>query len=376
MSARNAVTIRAADVVLTVVLTALGVVLMVEDVTDRHADVRTDSHSWWMLPVFLVAVVPVLWWRRGLLIVAGLAATVMGVHVLAFGWTVRCGAGLPLAFVLAYLVGMRDEWRRGLVGLAVVEVLTALVLLRDSAAGPTLIPIAALLTAAAWAIGGVVRQRIGLAGQLRERNAELAQLRDARAAVDVSTDRARMSAELDTLLDERLQHLLHAAATPTDGDPEKAGALLATIEDESRRVLGQMREIVGVLRGGEVALAPAPSVAHLEALLSRRSSVDARLAVAGDPRSLPASVELSAYRVVEHLLGVLADEPDARIDVAMDFAPDALEITVTGPVHRGADVRAAVARARERVRLQHGTLTVKVARGRARALAHLPVQPV
>jgi signal transduction histidine kinase len=121
-----------------------------------------------------------------------------------------------------------------------------------------------------------------------------------------------------------------------------------------------------------VALSPAPSVAHLDALLARRSHADARLAVSGDPRALPASVELSAYRVVEHLLGVLADEPETRIDVLMRFEDDALEITVTGPVLRGADVRGTVARARERVRLQQGSLNVKVARGRARAVAQMP----
>jgi signal transduction histidine kinase len=367
--------LRFSDVVLTLVLLLLGAVLMVDDVTSHGAHTRHDSHSWWMLPVFLAAVVPVLWWRRNLVVAAGVAAAVMAAHVLLFGWNVRCGAGLPLAFVLAWLAGVRDDWRRALPALALAEVLTVFVLLQDSAAGPSLIPVAALLTAGAGAIGHVVRQRIAMADELRRRNEELSRLRDARAAVDVSSDRARMSAELDTLLDERLEHLSRAATTPIDGDPDHMAQLLAGIEADSRRVLEQMRTIVGTLRGGEVALAPAPSVAHLEALLSRRSQADARLVVAGDPRSLPASVELSAYRVVEHVLGVLDDVPEARIDVAMRFSPAALEITVAGPVHRGADVRAAVARARERVRLQHGSLTVKITRGQARVLAHLPVQP-
>lgn len=374
MREQNPTAVRPVDGILTSILLALGALLMIEDIRSTDWHTRVDSHSWWVLPVYLAAVVPVLFWRRGIVVAAGLTTVVMAVHVLAFGVMVRCGAGLPLAFVLGYLVGTRDEWRRTLPGLLVVEVLTAVVLVRDAAAGPGLIPVAALLTAGAWGVGGVVRQRVGLAEQLRHRNEQLRRLRDARATLDLSSDRLRMSAQLDALLDERLQHLSLAATTPTDGDAARTGALLATIEADSRRVLEQMRDIVGVLRGGEVMLAPAPSVAHLEALLSRRSRADARLAVVGDPRSLPASVELSAYRVVEHLLGVLDDEPDTRIDVGMRFAPDALEITVSGPVHRGADLRAAIARARERARLQHGTLTVKVTRGRARVCAHLPVQ--
>ena len=67
--------------------------------------------------------------------------------------------------------------------------------------------------------------------------------------------------------------------------------------------------IVGLLRGGEVALAPAPTVEHLDALLARHRSPLSRLTVSGEPRALPATVELSAYRIVEYLVGALTDQP-------------------------------------------------------------------
>ena len=148
---------------------------------------------------------------------------------------------------------------------------------------------------------------------------------------------------------------------------------MAGIEAESRQTLSEMRDIVGVLRGGEPSLAPAPSVAHLDALLARNGRSDARLVVSGSPRALPASVELSAYRIVEHLLGVLGDDSAGPVEVHVAFEDDALELRVSGPVHRGADVRGAVARARERARLQEGTLNFKLARGRARAVAQVPL---
>ena len=134
-----------------------------------------------------------------------------------------------------------------------------------------------------------------------------------------------------------------------------------------------MREIVGLLRGGEVALAPAPTVAHLDALLARHRSPHPSLTVTGDPRSLPATVELSAYRIVEYLVTALAERTGDRIEVAVRFEDEALEIQVKGPVDRSADVKAAVARAKERARLLGGSVTVKVARGRAGAVAQLPV---
>ncbi len=373
MRARAAEGIRPVDVVLTLVLGALGAFVMIENVNEFGSAIRIDSHSWWMVPVFLLAVLPVLWWRRDPLVVAAAAAVVMGVHVLAFGWLARCGGGLPLTWVLAYLVGSRDELRRSAWGLLAVEVLGVAVLIRDSAAGPGLIPVVVPMTAGIWGIGRVARQRSVLAEELEARNEELGRLRDAGAALEVTGDRARLSAELDALLDARLAQLSLDADGSRGTDPETTRRQLATIEEDSRRILGEMREIVGVLRGGEVALTPAPSVAHLDALLARRSHADARLVVSGDPRALPASVELSAYRVVEHLMGVLTDEPDARIEVAMRFEDAALEITVAGQVVRGADVRGAVARARERVRLQQGTLSVKIVRGRARAVALMPV---
>ena len=202
-------------------------------------------------------------------------------------------------------------------------------------------------------------------------------LRDLRAEVEVTDDRARMSAELDSLLHERLGQLSRAASTSSEAmDADAARALMAGIEAESRQTLSEMRDIVGVLRGGEPSLAPAPSVAHLDALLARNGRSDTRLVVSGSPRALPASVELSAYRIVEHLLGVLGDESAGPVEVHVAFEDDALELRVSGPVHRGADVRGAVARARERARLQEGTLNVKVARGRARAVALVPLVAV
>ena len=134
-----------------------------------------------------------------------------------------------------------------------------------------------------------------------------------------------------------------------------------------------MREIVGLLRGGDVALAPAPTVAHLDALLARHIQADSRLTVAGDPRSLPATVELSAYRIVEHLVNVLADQPTSHIEVDVRFEDDALDIRVNGPVDRSADIKAAVARAKERAKFLGGSLVVKVSRGPASAVAQLPI---
>ena len=89
--------------------------------------------------------------------------------------------------------------------------------------------------------------------------------------------------------------------------------------------------------------------------------------VVGAPRSLPAAVELSAYRIIEHLVNVLGDQPNCRIEVAVRFDGDALEIRVDGPVDRTADLKAAVARAKERATFLGGSFDVEVSRGQAEA---------
>jgi signal transduction histidine kinase len=364
--------IRRVDLAVTGALAGLALLLMVDNVTAHDPATRIDSRSAWIVPVFVLAVVPVLWWRRNLLAVLALSAAAMTVHDVLFGHLVRCGAGVPLAFVLAFLAGLGYERRRSLIGFGLVAALTAAVLAVDSAAGPELIPLALLVAGVVWGIGRLARSRSLLADELRHRSEELKTLRDRRAALEVADDRARVSRQLEVVLDDRLGRLEAAAdAAAEASDPELARSTLVTLEEDSRRALDDMRQVVGVLRGGEVSLAPTPSVAQLDALLARLGR--GRLAVRGDPRLLPASVELSAYRIVEHLVPVLTGDAGEPVAVLIGFDDQALEIEVTGRVGRGAELRAAAGRARERARLHAGSLDVKVARGHALVVAHLPV---
>ena len=372
---RRRTCIRPVDVVLAGVLGVLAAVLAVANI-ETIDPMQAGSHSWLQLPVFVAATLPVLWWRRSLIGAVLVSSMLMLVHLFAFGHLVRCGAGLPQVFVFAFLCGMasRPRWER-LIAFLLSVVLAAIVLIWDTAAGPGILPVVVLLQAGLYGIGRVLAHRDLMAGELSRRNADLQVLRDERAALEVNDDRAQLSVRLETLLDQRLSRLEAAADQGSVvTDPAEQRTLLIELEQDSRQTLEDMRQIVGHLRGGEVALAPAPSVAHLDALLARHVQGSSRLQVGGDPRVLPASVELSAYRIVEHLVTALADKPSAQVAVTVNFSDDALEIVVAGPVPRGTDLRGAVARARERALLHAGSLDFKVSRGRARMLAYLPVR--
>ena len=376
--------IRPVDWALAAALTALGVWLMVENVLIHDDEITssvadgtmvhaTTSHAWAMLPVFVLAMIPVLWWRRDLVAVTAIAVTVMVGHDLLFGWVTRCGAGLPLAFVLAYLGAVFLERRRAGIVLVLATVLTAAVLVVDATTGFGAFVLALPIVLLVFVIGRAVRHRTAMGAELEAHTAELRALRDERVALEVASDRVRLSRELDDLLQERLSQLTNAAESGNGLDPQSARLLFESIETDSRATLDGMREIVGLLRGGDVALAPVPTVAHLDALLARHSGTGSRLTVAGEARSLSAAVELSAYRIVEHLVDVLADEPDSGVEVGVRFEAEALELRVDGRVDRTADLKTAVARARERAMFLGGSLDVRVSRGRAEAVAQLPV---
>jgi len=274
-----------------------------------------------------------------------------------------------MAFVFTFAAGTRLELREARIALAIGLGLIA-------TEGAYFLGLFALVPAvvavAVWGTGRVVRSRGRMVETLEKQTSELRDARDERARLEMSTDRARLSGELDELLQRRLGELARLAeggAHP--GDAAAVTATLAEIERESRSTLEEMRAVVGVLRedpSGAPA-SPQPTLINLEALLLRAKGAGARLIVQGSPRVLPAGVELSAYRIVEHLLTALEDAPE--VDVHVRFADDVVELEVSGTARRGA--KAAIERARERAHLQHGTLQATTRGGRAEAKASLPV---
>ena len=147
--------VRPLDYVLAIAMTALGVLLMVENIHGSSTGkTRIDTHTWAMVPVFAAATLPILWRRINLWAVLGVTVAALAVHDIAFGWVVRCGAGLPLAFALAYAVGrLLTDRKQSYWGLAVVVVIQFLVLVHDSAAGLGVIPFTAVISAAFWGVG-------------------------------------------------------------------------------------------------------------------------------------------------------------------------------------------------------------------------------
>lgn len=338
--------------------TVLGIVLMVGNVVDLDASVLA-------VPVFLAVTVPLLWRTRAPLPAAGVSFGALALHAVLFGTQLRCGVVFPLAFVVAFAAGSRLDLRLALAGLGPCLGMVLVVAASDSELGFEVVPVLGPMTAGFWAVGRVARSRGRLADALRDRTTELQTARDERARIEVATDRAQLSGRLDALVQRRLSQLAQLADAGTDAsEADAAAAALVHIEQQSRRTLEDMRAVVGSLRSedGHAPVTAQPALTHLEALLLRAKGADARLRFTGSPRALPPGVELSAYRIVEHLLDALDDTLGVAVEVG--FADDALEITVSGQARRRS-AGAAFDRARERVELHHGTLRSTTRSGRA-----------
>ena len=158
--------VRPLDYVLAGLMTVAGALLMYENIAaGPDADVAhaISSHSWLMVPVFVLVTLPILWRRRGVLAVVGVTALATVVHVLAFGWITRCGVELPLTFALAYAVArFAGTWRNHAIGLAGIVVVQIVLLARDASIDRIIsaLPLALPITALFYGIGLLVQNRV------------------------------------------------------------------------------------------------------------------------------------------------------------------------------------------------------------------------
>ena len=218
--------------------------------------------------------------------------------------------------------------------------------------------------------GVVVRSRSLLVVALRDRNAQLVEQRERTAELAVGADQARIRSEL---IDElRLQiHDVATTAALARAGVVPAAASLAVIEETGRATLDRMRDIVGTINSAPTE--PEPDLDALQELLRSTTACDVRLRIEGDPRVLPASIELSSYRIVERLISSLDDNPAARGQVRVTFELDALEILVTGPLAADVDSATRFGGVLDRAALHGGTVRLAEPDGQLDARVRLPL---
>jgi hypothetical protein len=323
----------------------------------------------------LVLVAPVAWRRPFPLLAAAAVAVAALLNGLIFGPLIRCGVALPAIFLLGYTVAARLGRGRAAVGLLLCAAAVIAEGLSDpQIEGQGLIFVLPLL-AAFFAAGRVVRARAQATEALRSLAAELRRQRERTARLAVVADQAQLSAELEATLHARLSEIAATAAaglSAMPADQHAARRALARVEQDGRAALGHLRQVLGALHEPP-ASQPQPSLAQLSELLARETGAPARLSVDGRARRLPPGLELSGYRIVEHLLLAVQDAPGAAVEVRLRFGPEDLELHVSGPPNPATDLEAVLAAARERAGLHGGTVQSQLADGACRATATLPL---
>jgi signal transduction histidine kinase len=323
----------------------------------------------------LAMTAPVAIRRRFPLTAAGILAAGAVANGLVWGPWVRCGAALPAVFLVAYSAGARCDRARAAGGLALCAINVVAQGYWDPRLGLRVLGLMLPVLTAFFATGRVGRSREQAAQVLRQRSAELRRQRERTARMAVLAERDRVAASLDETLHAEIGRIrgdAAAALRALDRDQGAARRTLAAIEQRGRSALRQMREVLGNL-GDDVPGEPQPSLDQLPALLGRSTTSTTRLTVQGSPRALPAGLELSGYRIVEHLLAAFDDTPHSAIDVGLRFGQDALELRVSGPPARDADLAAVMAAASERAVLHGGSVHGSAADGRCVATAWLPL---
>jgi signal transduction histidine kinase len=331
------------------------------------------------LLVVVAAVAVALRRRRPMVMLGVLLAGSVIVTALAGSRPVSLAYFLPIAYVL-YLIAANYEQRRDAVRalVAVFATLVADAVVMTLAGGDkegvrgAVIPVA-LSVIVVWTTGYIVRQRRRYAVRLREEATSKA----------VTQERLRIARELHDVVAHSMSVIAVQAGYGQyviDTQPGDARAALGAIQATSREALEEMRRMLGALRqadegdvqdegagtgvggvagaGGVVGaggvagagagaaggspgspafrqaapLSPAPGLADLDRLLSRTAGAGVQVEVTrrGHVRELPASIDLSAYRIVqEALTNVVKHAQTSSCRVLIGYWDDEMVIEVT-----------------------------------------------
>ena len=124
-----------------------------------------------------------------------------------------------------------------------------------------------------------------------------------------SEERLRIAQELHDVLAHNVSLIsvqANVALHLMDEQPDQARVALTAIKQASKGALGELRSVLSVLRQLDEGAprAPTPGLDRLDELVSNASisGISVRTEVTGEPRTLPAGVELAAFRIIQEAL--------------------------------------------------------------------------
>jgi len=251
---------------------------------------------------------------------------------------------LPMMIVL-YTIGSTRTWEATIAAVGAVLGAAAIFL---AAGGPDFsagsIVGLALLCSIASGTGLYIGNKRTSIAMLEERSDRLDRERELLTERAVADERVRIAQELHDVVAHNVSLIVVQAQAlgATAGDN---GIRSATdgIADLGRQTMAEMHRTLRLLRDPRedaAPFAPQPGLEDLDGLVarSRAAGLDVDVTVAGEPRALAQSVDLSAFRIVqEALTNVVKHAGDAHTSVTLDYGARALGLTIvddgrgTGP---------------------------------------------
>jgi signal transduction histidine kinase len=252
-------------------------------------------------------------------VASGLAIAALGLPPIVLG--------LAILVAVYSVAAYGDRWV-SLAGLAAAAVGSVAVQLTPGRFQAPTVVSNGLIIGAAWLLGHFVGVRRRYITRLEERTAELERARAELARRAVTEERLRLARELHDVVAHSISMIAvqsGVGAHVADTHPEEAAKALGAIEATSRATLIELRRLLGVLRQDsepQGSLSPVPGLADLDSLLSEvaKAGLAVKLQVHGTRASLPAGVDLSAYRIVqEALTNVVKHAGPARAQVVVGY---------------------------------------------------------
>jgi signal transduction histidine kinase len=341
---------------------------------------------WFDVLAVLGLTVP-LFWRRRFRFGAPVAS---GVVFAASSFVdVRLVAANFVAFVTAMAVfvmfGLIRDRTQAIAGLAFGTGVTAIITHNDPKGGAGAFAFSTAVFAVAWTVGFGLGRKLQEADEAKERLARAERERIERARLAVADERTRIARELHDVVGHSVSVMTvqaSAARRLLRPHQEKEREALLVVEQTGREALAEMRRMVGVLRRPEEApaLAPQPSLESLDRLIAqtREAGLPVELRIEGEPVSLAAGVDLTAYRLVqEGLTNALKHARAEHAEVLVRYGDAHVELTVTddGSGDGGGDSGGhGLVGMRERVSVYGGELEAgALPEGGYRLRARLPV---
>jgi signal transduction histidine kinase len=308
---------------------------------------RSENRATLFATLALV-VVPLIarrFWPLPVLVVVAFGSVVTATH-LGNPW-------VQISAVALASLTLGDAWpdrpRAVVIVLGVAGAMTVGFLVQD--ADPFLsvtLPFVVLLPS--WLVGDAVRQRRMAAQATAQAAAEATERaireRDARVRDATAEERRRVARELHDIVAHTvsvMQVQAGAARQVIRTSPDDAEASLLAVEATGREAMAELRSLLGVLdddrAGTGPGLAPEPGVGQLDGLVDRvrQAGLPAEIEIDGQPRPLPAGLDVTVYRIIqEALTNALRYARDAKTLVHLTFESGQLRIEVlddgpTGP---------------------------------------------